>query len=135
VEDEPLICQLCVKALTNSGYEVDATGDGAAAWISLQLNDYDLLITDNELPTLSGVDLLKRLHAACFVLPVIMATGNYPQEEFIRQPFLPPATVLLKPYSMATLLKVVDGVLCAARNMKPGQPIVDLQRLTDRVGQ
>ena len=132
VEDEPLICQFCVKALRNSGYVVDAAGDGTTAWIALQLYDYDLLITDNDLPTLSGVDLLKRLHAACFVLPVIMATGNYPQEEFNRHLHLPPATVLLKPYTVAKLLTVVNGALGATRNVQERWLIPDLQRLTDR---
>jgi DNA-binding NtrC family response regulator len=96
-------------------------------------HDYDLLITDNDLPALSGVDLLKRLHAACFILPVIMATGNYPQEEFIRHPHLPPATMLLKPYTAAALVTVVDGILSATRKVNERLPIWELQMLNDRL--
>ena len=65
------------------------------------------------MPKLSGVGLLKRLHAARMTLPVIMATGTLPKEEFNRYPWLQPAVTLLKPYTMTELLGTVKEVLRA----------------------
>jgi two-component system alkaline phosphatase synthesis response regulator PhoP len=111
VEDEPDIRRLNSEILIGSGYHVDAAADGAAAWEALQLKDYHLLITDNEMPKVSGADLLKKLHAARMALPVIMATGTLSHDEFTQHPEIQPAAVLLKPYTVVELLGTVKNVL------------------------
>ena len=113
VDDELLLRQIYTEVLTHADYEVDTVEDGAVAWDALQVKGYDLLITDNNMPKVTGVDLLKKIHAACMTLPVIMATGTYPDEEFTRYPWLQPAAMLLKPYSIVEFLEAVKEVLCA----------------------
>jgi CheY-like chemotaxis protein len=111
VDDEPLIRKLNSEVLLDAGYQVDAAEDGAVAWAALQLFDYDLLITDNNMPNVSGIELLQKLHAGGVALPVIMATGTPPAEEFSQAPWLQPAVILLKPYAIAQLLDAVQKVL------------------------
>ncbi len=113
VDDDESLRQLNTEVLIQSGYEVDAAEDGAAAWETLQLNSYDLLITDQRMPRVSGMELLKKLRAARMTVPVIMATGTVPQTDFTRQPWLRPAAVLLKPYTIPELLGIVRVVLYA----------------------
>lgn len=113
VEDDSNIRQLNSEVLTQCGYHVVAAGDGAAAWNTLQLNKYDLLITDNEMPKVTGVDLLKKLHAAHLAVPVIMATETLPLDEFTRHPWLQPAAMLTKPYTIDELLGTVRQILHA----------------------
>jgi two-component system, OmpR family, alkaline phosphatase synthesis response regulator PhoP len=121
VDDEPDIRRLNAAVLMDSGYHVDDVEDGAIAWETLQLKSYHLLITDNEMPKVSGVELLKKLHATRMAVPVIMATGTWPHEEFTRQPWLQPAAKLLKPYTIVELLGAVQEVLRAT--VSPGEPI------------
>jgi DNA-binding response OmpR family regulator len=123
VDDDIFIRQLNTQVLIRSGYEVDAAEDGAVAWDALQLNSYDLLITDNNMPKVSGIELLKKLHAARMALPVIMATGALP-EEFTGYPWLQPAATLLKPYTVAEFLGAVKEVLRATGVV--GEEIVPL---------
>jgi len=99
---------------------VDAAADGAAAWESLCADYYDLMITDNHMPKLTGVELLKKLRSARMALPVIMATGIMPQEEFKRYPWLQPTATLVKPYTVEELLGTVRTVLRATVS-DPGQ--------------
>ena len=113
VEDDSSIRQLNTEVLLCSGYAVDAAEDGAAAWQALGADRYDLMITDNSMPNVSGVELLKKLHAAAMALPVIMATGRPPDEQFTEFPWLLPAAILLKPYTVEELLGTVKKVLCA----------------------
>ena len=42
------------EVLIYSGYRVDAAEDGAAAWDALQLNKYDLVVTDNQIAKADG---------------------------------------------------------------------------------
>ena len=113
VDDDSSIRQLNAELLMRSGYEVDAAEDGGAAWDALSADSYDLLITDHNMPKVSGVELLERLRAARKALPVIMATGVLPKEEFMRQPWRQPAATLLKPYTTEALLGTVREVLRA----------------------
>jgi CheY-like chemotaxis protein len=113
VEDDPLIRRVNSEVLIYSGYHVDAAEDGAAAWDALQLNNYDLLITDHDMPKVTGVDLLKKVHATRLALPAIMATGTLPTWEFTLCPWLYPAAILLKPYTFDELLGTVKEVLHA----------------------
>jgi DNA-binding response OmpR family regulator len=116
VDDDPLIRRLNSEVLIYSGYQVDAAEDGAAAWEALYASNYDLLITDNAMPKVSGVDLLKKIHATRLALPVIMATGTLPAWEFAKYPWLQPAAVVLKPYTFDELLGTVKNVLQATTN-------------------
>jgi DNA-binding response OmpR family regulator len=118
VDDEPDIRKLYTDVLIDSGYHVDAVEDGDVAWDNLQTKNYDLLITDNEMPNVSGVELIKKLQRAEIKLPVIMATGTWPEHEFNQNPGLQPKVKLLKPWSISDLLSAVGAVLCPAHGVR-----------------
>ena len=111
VEDDSQVRRVNAEVLIYSGYHVDAVENGAAAWDALQLNNYDLVVTDNHMPRLTGVELIQKIQDARMDLPVIMATGALPEEEFARSPWLQPSIILLKPYSFDDLLASVKEVL------------------------
>ena len=114
VEDDGDIRNFVVKVLIRSGYLVDEAEDGAVAWEHLKNNGYDLMITDNNMPRVTGVDLLRKLHAGKISMPVIMATGVVPADEFSRSPWIKPSATLLKPYTGKQLLQIVEKVLLAS---------------------
>ncbi len=113
VEDEPLMRHLNTKMLVDAGYHVDAAEDGAAAWDTLQRKNYDLLVTDNRMPKVTGIELIEKVRTARMPVPVIMATGAYPHEELIKSPHLQPTATLLKPYTAAEFLGTVQKVLAS----------------------
>jgi DNA-binding response OmpR family regulator len=96
------------------GYRVDEAADGAAAWQALKLNSdkYDLLITDNHMPAVSGIELVKKLRSVRIALPVILASGTIP-EKLNRHSSLQLAAVLPKPFTAEELLGTVKNVLTA----------------------
>ena len=87
--------------------------DGAAAWEALKANRYNLLITEHEMPNLTGVELVKMLRAARMALPVVMAAGRLPTHELARNPSLQLAATLSKPFAVDALLDTVKNVLRA----------------------
>lgn len=119
VDDDGEVRRLNTEVLIQFGYQVDAAEDGAVAWEALQLNGYDLIVTDNRMPKVTGVELLKKLRTARMELPVIMATGVLPQDEFARHPWLQPAATLIKPYTIAQLVDTVKQVLSATNSGLP----------------
>ncbi len=111
VDDDAFIVHFNWKLLTASGYQVDTAPDGEAAWAKLQRSSYDLLITDNHMPNVCGVELIKRVRAARMALVIVMASGAPPMERFADAPWLHPEAVLAKPYSALQLLDTVEAVL------------------------
>lgn len=122
VDDDADIRRLNTEVLAGSGYQVDAAADGAVAWNILQLNRYDLLLTDHDMPKVTGVELLKKLRAAHMTMPVILASGTIPTKELSRHPSLQMDAMLLKPYTPDELLAAVRKVLPA--EAPPGVKIV-----------
>jgi DNA-binding NtrC family response regulator len=117
-DDENTVIQLMTVALTRSGYHVEAAEDGDAAWEALQANPYDLLITDNKMPKVTGIELVKNLRSARMALPVIMVTGTIPTHELAQDPSLQLAATLEKPFAIADLLDSVENVLRATEGSR-----------------
>jgi CheY-like chemotaxis protein len=111
VDDDKDTRQLSVDVLTSSGYEVEDVKDGAAGWKALQANIYDLVVTDNRMPNMTGIEMIEKLHSARITVPVIMATEYLPMHEFVRKPWLKPAATLQRPFSNEDLLAIVKKVL------------------------
>ena len=61
VEDEALLLKNVAKGLRLLGYAVDCAGDGEEALELYELNDYDLMILDLNLPKLDGMEVLRRI--------------------------------------------------------------------------
>ena len=111
VDEDSDLRQLYAEALAGHGYHVDAAEDGAAAWEALRANRYNLLITEHEIPHLTGVELVKLLRGARMALPVVMAAGRMPTHELARNPSLQLAATLSKPFAVEALVDTVRNVL------------------------
>jgi DNA-binding response OmpR family regulator len=133
VDDDLQLLRLNVMVLQQSGYHVDSAGNGETGWQVLHAaargpGGYDLLITDHDMPGLNGLDLVRKVRSARMALPVIMASARPPTEDFTRHPWLQPTATLLKPYTLAALLGVVNEALQAkgtearSRATPPGEP-------------
>jgi two-component system alkaline phosphatase synthesis response regulator PhoP len=128
VDDDRDTRQLCVDILAGARYRVDTATDGEAAWDSMvpiryDSDGYDLVITDNNMPKLSGIDLVRKMRAARLALPVILISGQFPaiidqaissgtpieEQEWNRR--LQIAAALLKPFTVPDLLRTVKVVL------------------------
>lgn len=111
-EDDADLRRLYSEVLTRDGYRVDTAENGEAAWEALQAvnsaaEGYDLLITDNNMPNLTGIELIQKLRTARMTLPVIMASGTSP----LNSDWLNLAAILEKPVSLDDLANKVGEVL------------------------
>ena len=112
VDDDSDSRQLSVDVLTGSGYDVETAKDGAAGWEAVQAhNFYDLIITDNKMPRMTGLEMLEKLRFARMSIPTIMATRHLPVHEFALKPWLKPDAMLQRPFSTEDLLEKVKEVL------------------------
>jgi CheY-like chemotaxis protein len=88
--------------------------DGNEAWEALQSDAYDLLITDNDMPGLTGLELVTKTRLNGLDLPVILATGSAELIESSSCEWLNFGARLQKPFGPIELLKSVQDVLSTA---------------------
>src|SRR5271167_4931048 len=97
-EDDDIIRRIISNALAGDGYAVNAAADGEQAWEALRHNAYALLVTDNEMPRLTGIKLIERIRKAGMSLPVIVASGNFPVDRVRDYPQFQITAVIPKPF-------------------------------------
>jgi DNA-binding response OmpR family regulator len=107
VEDEPDIRRFYSNMLGLEGYLVDTAADGEAGWNAVQIKPYGLVITDRNMPLLSGPDLFRTMRANGLMVPVILVTGTLP----LNDEGLPFEAVLAKPFLIGELVETVRKIL------------------------
>jgi two-component system sensor histidine kinase and response regulator WspE len=63
VDDSLTVRELERKLLGNHGYHVEIAVDGMDGWNAARMGDFDLVITDIDMPRMDGIELVKRINA------------------------------------------------------------------------
>jgi DNA-binding response OmpR family regulator len=108
VDDEPALRQLLVRALESEGYEVVAVNDGQAGYDAARTagRPYDLVITNNYMPHMSGTELIGHLTSLFPDLPILHL------DDLSRPKALPDgAPTLYKPFRLEVLSESVKRLL------------------------
>jgi DNA-binding response OmpR family regulator len=110
-DDEPAIRSNMASALVRTGFLVATVSDGRTAWKMIRAEPFDLLITDQDMPEMSGEELVRKLRAQGHTLPVIVISAS-PELFFTsRNRWLGVAGVLPKPFSLRELVSMTRRVL------------------------
>ncbi|SDQ96721.1 two-component system, chemotaxis family, sensor histidine kinase and response regulator WspE [Pseudomonas sp. UC 17F4] len=83
VDDSLTVRELQRKLLSNKGYEVAVAVDGMDGWNALRSEDFDLLITDIDMPRMDGIELvtLLRRDSRLQSLPVMVVSYKDREED------------------------------------------------------
>ena len=103
--------QVIFQTLVRAGFDVDVAADGEEAWEALQHDHYDLLVTDNNMPHLAGLELIKRVRDTGMSLPIIMVSASVSEEGVPDYAHLKIAAVLPKPFAFWDFLNTVSNAL------------------------
>ena len=110
-EDDDIVRQIISNILADEGYAVNAAADGEQAWEALRQDPYDLLVTDNEMPRLTGIKLIERIRKAGMSLPVIVVSSAFPVDRARDYPQLQITAAVPKPFGRLKLLDTVKSAL------------------------
>lgn len=113
VEDEPVFRGLLGSVLESSGYQVEFACDGMQAleFLSKQHRTFDLVITDIQMPRMSGLELAKELMSQPDPVPIIAMTGFGDMELVIHLLRLGVEDFLEKPFGFEDMAHRVETVL------------------------
>lgn len=129
------------RALSDAGYEVHAAEDGSQAWERLQQQDFDVVVSDRQMPGTDGIELIRLVRTSRELarLPVIMVSGmDAPKDrevglaagaaEYISKNDEGAAPVLLR--SVERLTRSDQGATAA----KSAKPLFERALVVDRSG-
>jgi two-component system OmpR family response regulator len=115
-DDDPDIRDLVEFKLTQSGYAVEAVGDGLAAWESFQAERPALVILDVMMPGLSGIDVLRKIRdSEDGAVPVLLLSAKSRDSDVDTGFAVGADDYVIKPFSPRELLHRVNGMLARAR--------------------
>lgn len=107
-DDDPGMLSIVVRALQLHHYECDTAPDATQARHLLTTKNYDLLISDLDMPGNEDLRLIRDLPQIVAGLPVILVTGYPTMESALQSLQLPVAAYLPKPCKIAELLHQVE---------------------------
>ncbi len=127
VEDQDSVRDMMQDMLKRMGYTVKTSVSGLDALDMLRQspNEFDLVITDENMPKMSGTELVHQVHYDFPDIPFIMLTG-YTKQQLEDMAHDHPAikAILKKPVSKDTLAEQIETTLNASksRQAEPKQP-------------
>jgi CheY-like chemotaxis protein len=123
VEDNNESRELYVLVLTRAGFEVREAVGGEEALRMLDQCDPDLLITDIQTPSMSGIDLIRRIRSdeKWSNLPII-AISAYSRDQLAHAAIQGATRVLRKPFEPNRLLSAVFELTRKLRARSAGLP-------------
>lgn len=111
VEDEKQLAAIIKKGLKKLTYAVDVASNGEEALAYLEINYYDLMILDLNLPKISGFDVLKKLRAYNKDLKVIILSARTLTEDKVKGLDLGANDYLEKPFDFFELSARIRNLL------------------------
>lgn len=112
VDDSTTMQRIIKNTLHKLGLNnVSLANDGVEAWNLIQLNDYNLLITDWNMPNMNGLELVKAVRSKNTDLPIIMVTTEGGRAEIMKALHAGVNNYIVKPFTPQTLKDKLESVM------------------------
>lgn len=115
VDDDELLAEAVVEALSRSGHMVSAVHHGDEALDAIRQSEPDLLILDLGLPGASGYQILRQVRQEldAATLPIMMLTGRHGRLPMARSHHEGADDYMTKPFDFDTLISRSEALLAS----------------------
>ncbi len=113
VDDFSTMRRIVKNLLNDLGYSnTTEADDGKTAWPLLQAGEFDFVVTDWNMPGMTGIDLLKNIRgdARLAKLPVLMVTAEAQRDQIIEAAKAGVNGYIIKPFTAVTLKEKLDKI-------------------------
>lgn len=113
VDDFSTMRRIVKNLLADLGYtNTTEADDGKTAWPMLQAGDFEFVVTDWNMPGMTGIELLKHIRAEPRLasLPVLMVTAEAQRDQIIEAAKAGVNGYIIKPFTAATLKEKLDKI-------------------------
>lgn len=111
IEDEEDLVLMLTRALSKKGYAVDAAYDGEEGLYLYEVNEYDLIILDLNLPLIDGLEVLRRIREKDAYTKILILSARTSVEQRVEGLNLGANDYMLKPFDFAELEARINVLL------------------------
>lgn len=114
VDDDEKTRKIIIKLLAALGFlKISEASDGLEAFDLLNTDNFDLILSDWDMPTMNGLELLKRIRAdeKLQTKPFIMITEDTSKDSLITAAREKVSQYISKPFTAQSLQKKIDGLM------------------------
>ena len=115
-EDIPGLARVVQFNLKQAGFDVTVARNGLEAWEFAQIQQFDIVLTDQQMPELNGTELcgrLRELPQYAEVPIILLSAKGLEMDAQQLKDTLGIVAVLPKPFSPATLIEIVESTLAS----------------------
>lgn len=113
VDDFSTMRRIVKNLLRDLGFtNTHEADDGTTAWPMLQTGDYDFLVTDWNMPGMSGIELLQKVRSddRLKTLPVLMVTAEAKRDQIVAAAQAGVNGYVVKPFTAAALKEKIEKI-------------------------
>jgi two-component system chemotaxis response regulator CheY len=113
VDDFSTMRRIVRNLLGDLGYtNITEADDGKSAWPLLQAGSFDFVVTDWNMPGMTGIELLRSIRGDARIAktPVLMVTAEAQREQIIEAAQAGVNGYIIKPFNAATLKEKIDKI-------------------------
>ena len=112
-DDSRVMRQIVIRTLRQAGYDWDVreASDGQEALEAVRADEPDVVLSDWNMPNLSGIDLLRRLRAEGFSTPFGFVTSEGSDEMRTLADEAGALFLIAKPFTADTFRDAIEPVL------------------------
>ncbi|MDJ0714734.1 MAG: response regulator [Prochloraceae cyanobacterium] len=122
IEDDEIVVQGLIKALSAQNYIIDVAADGQEGWELVEAYTYDLILLDVILPKLDGISFCRQLRSQNLKTPVILLTGVDSSTNKVMGLDAGADDYVTKPFDLQELLARIRALL--RRGSSPLPPVL-----------
>jgi len=113
VDDFSTMRRIIKNLLRDLGFNnTQEADDGQTAWPMLQTGNYDFLVTDWNMPIMTGIELLQKVRDDdnLSTLPVLLVTAEAKKEQIVEAAQAGVNGYVVKPFTAITLKEKIDKI-------------------------
>jgi len=113
VDDFSTMRRIVKNLLRDLGFSnTHEADDGSSAWPMLQSSDFDFVVTDWNMPGMTGIELLKKIRSdeRLKSIPVLMVTAEAKRDQIVAAAQAGVNGYVVKPFTAAALKEKIDKI-------------------------
>ena len=130
IDDDTAVCDAISTTLTARGFQVVCANAGASALQTLADNEFDVVVTDLNMPGMSGLELCRRTHISQPKLPVVLVTAFGSLQSAVGALRAGAYDFISKPIQTPELLLTLERALKNGPRKPDGEPQPPPEELT-----
>ncbi|MBE6946788.1 MAG: response regulator transcription factor [Ruminococcaceae bacterium] len=140
VEDNKELLQLFMHVLSKNGYATKGVTNGVEALRALDMDYYDVIVSDIMMPEMDGYEFVSELRSGGSTTPVLMITAKDSFDDMQKGFLAGTDDYMIKPINVNEMVLRVQALLRRAqlindRRLTLGDTVLDLDSLTVQTGQ